>query len=243
MATEPQKIDPPKKPAKCSIFKPGTPIEIPVPFVGASIKSITDPSKGPPSDCAIVHSLMLQLMPMFAGFACVLKILNVFTALKKVFKSGPPFIDVGAVFGANGLIDSIAKLSDCIPLANPAPWLKMIKAILQMILSYIGCLIQGFESIRNFKLGVDLNAEGGTPLLLNTLDCAKGNGDTSLAALMDAMGPIMPLLSVISPITSLFGVDLSSLSLSGGGGGGGDPLQPVIDFHDQLAQIVDSIPG
>ena len=59
----------------------------------------------------------------------------------------------------------------------------MIKGILQLILAYIGCLIQGFESIRNFKVGIDLNAEGGTPLLLNTLDCAKGNADTSLAAL------------------------------------------------------------
>ena len=29
----------------------------------------------------------------------------------------------------------------------------MIKAILQMILAYIECLIQGFESIRNFKAG------------------------------------------------------------------------------------------
>jgi hypothetical protein len=240
MATVPVTIDPPKKPVKCSLFTPGKPIEIPIPFVGASIMSITDPSKGPPSDCAIVHSLMLQLMPVLAGFACILKILNVLTALQKIFKTSFPFIDPS---GLTALFDAIAKLSDCIPLVNPAPWLHMIKAILQMILDYIGCLIQGFESIRNFKVGVDLNAEGGTPLLLNTLDCAKGNGDTSLAALLDAMGPIMPLLSALNPITSLFNIDLSSMSFSGGGSSGSDPLQPVIDFHDQLAQIVDSIPG
>lgn len=241
MAVDAQKIDPPKKPKGCSVIHAGTPITIPVPF-GAELKAITDPSKGPPSDCAIVHSLMLQLMPMLSGFACILKILNVLTAIKKVFKSSPPFIDPGAVFGKDGLLDSIAKLSDCIPMVNPAPWLHMIKAILQMILSYIGCLIQGFESIRNFKVGIDLNAEGGTPLLLNTLDCAKGNGDTSLASLMSAMEPVMSLLTVLSPITSLAGIDLSSMSFSGGAGGG-DPLQPIIDFHDQLAQIVDSIPG
>jgi hypothetical protein len=239
MAAAPIKIDPPKKPVPCSPFKSGTPIEIPVPFVGASIMSITDPSKGPPSDCAIVHSLMLQLMPVLSGFACILKILNVLTALQKVFKSSFPFVDPG---GLTALFQAIDKLSDCIPLINPAPWLHMIKAILQMILGYIGCLIQGFESIRNFKAGVDLNAEGGTPLLLNTLDCAKGNGDTSLAALMDAMGPIMPLLSALNPITTLFNIDLSSMSFSGGGSGGSDPLQPIIDFHDQLSQIVDSIP-
>ena len=242
MATTFPKIDPPAKPKGCSIIPPGTPITIPVPFVGAEIQALTDPSKGPPSDCAIVHSLMLQLMPMLAGFACILKILNVLTALKKVFKSGPPFIDVGAVFGANGLLDSLAKLSDCIPLVNPAPWIQMIKAILQMILAYIECLIQGFESIRNFKVGIDLNAEGGTPLILNTLDCAKNNADTSLASLLAAMGPIEPLLALLQPITSLFNIDLSGMSFSGSSSSG-DPLQPVIDFHDKLAEIVNSIPG
>jgi hypothetical protein len=242
MAAEPQKINPPAKPKGCSIFKPGQSITIPVPFVGAEIKSLTDPSKGPPSDCAIVHSLMLQLMPMLAGFACILKILNVLTAMKKIFKSTLPFIDVGAVFGSGGLLDSIEKLSDCIPLVNPAPWIQMIKAILQMILAYIECLIEGFESIRQFKAGVDLNSENGTPLLLKTLDCAKNNADTSLASLLSAMGPIEPLLSLLQPITSLFNIDLSGMSLSASSSGG-DPLQPVIDFHDKLSEIVDSIPG
>ncbi|MCU1221324.1 MAG: hypothetical protein JWM08_1242 [Candidatus Angelobacter sp.] len=240
MATAPQKIDLPKKPKACSVIPSIKPFTIPVPF-GAELKAITDPSKGPPNDCAIVHSLMLQLMPMLSGFACILKILNVLTAIKKIFKTTPPFLDPGAIFGSDGLISSIGKLADCIPIANPVPWIHMIKGILQLILAYIGCLIQGFESIRNFKVGIDLNAEGGTPLLLNTLDCAKGNADTSLAALMDAMGPIEPLLQLIEPITSIIGIDLSGLSLSGGSSGD-DPLQPIIDFHDKLSEIVDSLP-
>jgi hypothetical protein len=230
-------INPPKKPQACSVIPKISTITIPIPF-GAELKAITDPSKGPPSDCAIVHSLMLQLMPMLSGFACILKILNVLTAIKKVFKTSFPFVDPS---GLTALFDAIAKLADCIPIVNPTPWIHMIKAILQMILAYIGCLIQGFESIRHFKVGIDLNAEGGTPLLLNTLDCAKGNADTSLASLMAAMGPIEPLLSVLSPITSLVGIDLSGLSL-GGSSSGGDPLQPIIDFHDKLQQIVDAIP-
>ena len=120
----------------------------------------------------------------------------------------------------------------------------MIKGILQTILAFIGCLIQAFESIRNFKVGIDLDAEGGTPLLLNTLDCAKGNGDTSLASLLDAMGAIQPLMSIIQSISSIVpGVsDVIKLPVLGGSSGGGDPLQPIIDFHDKLAELVDSIP-
>jgi hypothetical protein len=235
MAAAPVKIDPPKKPQGCSVIPKPTTLSIPVPFA-SEIKAITDPSKGPPNDCAIVHSLMLQLMPMLSGFGCILKILKVFDELKKAVTSVPPLASVG------DLLTAIADLAECYPPLSVAKWVEMIKAILKMILAYIECLIQGFESIRNFKAGVDLNAEGGTPLLLNTLDCAKGNADTSLASLMSAMEPIQPLLDLISPITSLIGIDLSNLSLSGSSSSGSDPIQPIKDFHDALAEIVDAIP-
>ena len=235
MGTVPQKIDPPKKPKVCSVIPTGTPITIPMPF-GIDVKAITDMSKGPPNDCAIVHSMMLQLMPMLSGFACILKILNVITAIEEGLSAKPiPLVPV-----VPKILSAISELKNCIPPLSAPAWLEMIKGILQLILSFLGCLIQAFESIRNFKIGVDLNAEGGTPLLLNTLDCAKGNGDTSLASLLSAMGPIQPLLGFLSPIAKLVGIDLSGLSL--GGSSGGDPLQPVIDFHDKLAEIVNSIP-
>jgi hypothetical protein len=234
MATTPQKIDPPKKPKPCSVIPRMQPITIPTPF-GIELKSITDLSKGVPSNCAIVHSLMLQLAPMLAGFSCVLKILGVIGALQKFAKS--PLTESG------GLLKAIDKAADCIGLPiNPKPWLDMIKGILQVILAYIGCLIQAFESIRNFKVGIDLDAEGGTPLLLNTLDCAKGNGDTSLASLMEAMSAIEPLMQIIDTITGIvpgINLGLPKLSLTSGGD---DPLQPIIDFHDKLAEIVDAIP-
>jgi hypothetical protein len=234
MSTVPQTIDPPKKPKACSVIPTSTPITIPMPF-GIDVKAITDMSKGPPNDCAIVHSMMLQLMPMLSGFACVLKVLNVISALEETLKATPPLAT-----GIPKVLSAISDLKNCIPPLSAPAWLEMIKAILQLILSFLGCLIQAFESIRNFKIGVDLNAEGGTPLLLNTLDCAKGNGDTSLASLLSAMGPIEPLLTFLSPIAKLVGIDLSGISL--GGSSGSDPLQPVIDFHDKLAEIVNSIP-
>ena len=236
MATIPQKIDPPKKPKPCSVIPQATPITIPMPF-GVDIKAITDMSKGVPSDCAIVHSMMLQLMPMLSGFACVLKILNVISALEEALNAKP----VPLVPGIPKILSAIKDLSNCIPPLSAPAWLEMIKAILQMILAYIGCLIQSFESIRNFKAGIDLNAEGGTPLLLNTLDCAKNNADTSLASLMSAMAPIEPLLKFLEPIAKVVGIDLSGMSLSGSSSGD-DPLQPIIDFHDKLHEIVEAIP-
>jgi hypothetical protein len=228
-------INLPKKPQPCSVIPKIPPITIPTPF-GVDIKSMVDPSKGPPSDCAIVHSLMLQLSPMLAGFSCILKMLNVMASLEKFAKS--PLTEAGDLIGALG------KASSCLGLVNPAPWIGMIKAILQMILAYIGCLIQGIESIEHFKAGVDLNAEGGTPLLLNTLSCAGGNGDTSLAALMSSMEPIQPLLQMIDLIGEVIGLPLGLPSLNiSASSGGSDPIQPIIDFHDKLQEVVDALPG
>lgn len=235
MPTVPQKIDLPQKPKGCSVIPRAAPITIPTPF-GVELQTMTDLSKGIPNDCSIVQSLMLQLTPMLAGFSCVLKILKVVTALQGLTKVPPD---------PSKLITALADAADCLGLPiNPKPWIDMIKGILQTILAFLGCLIQAFESVRNLKVGIDLDAEGGTPLLLNTLDCAKGNGDTSLASLLDAMGAIQPLMQIIEKITSIVpGVDsVIKLPVLGGSSGGGDPLQPIIDFHDKLAELVDAIP-
>jgi len=231
-------ISPPKKPEACSVIPKIEPISIPTPF-GIELKSIVDPSKGPPSDCALAHSLMLQLTPMLAGFSCILKMLNVIGALQKFAKS--------PLTASGDLLSALGKMTDCLGLVNPAPWLGMIKGILQMILAYIGCLIQGYESVRHFKAGIDLGSDSGTPVLLNTLNCASQNGDTSLDSLMSAMGPIQPLLQILDTIGSVIGMNLGLPSLDSSGSSssassGSDPLQPVIDFHDKLQEIVDSLP-
>src|SRR4051812_24764303 len=59
------------------------PLKISLPF-GTDLKSVIDISKGPPSDCTLIHGLMLQLTPALAGLECVLKVLAVIGALAKV---------------------------------------------------------------------------------------------------------------------------------------------------------------
>ena len=65
-------------------------ITIPLPF-GAELKSIIEASK-PPTDCAMIHSLMVQLMPLLASMGCLLKMLKVFEGIKAVTDSisAPP---------------------------------------------------------------------------------------------------------------------------------------------------------
>jgi len=234
MATQPGVANPPKK--LCSPLPKFDPITIPLPF-GGVLTSITDPSKGPPTDCTLVHSLMLQIMPMLAGLTCLLRVLNVISAIEKSTKATPPIVG-----GVPDILDAIAKMKSCFGFFDPTNILAMIKAILRMILGYLGCLINAFESIRNFKVGIDLNAEGGTPVLINTLDCANNNADTSLASMLAALGAIQPLMDLLDMIGGIVGQDLGLPKLSAFQGGD-DPLQPLIDFRDTLQEITDKIPG
>jgi hypothetical protein len=49
---------------------------------GAELKGIVDLSLGPPTDCRLTSSLLLQLSPLLASTACLFKILNVMSKLK-----------------------------------------------------------------------------------------------------------------------------------------------------------------
>ncbi|MBK7177997.1 MAG: hypothetical protein IPH82_12545 [Chloroflexi bacterium] len=148
-------------------------ITIPLPM-GIELRSLTDISQGPPSDCALAHSLMLQVSPMLASMTCILKMLKVFSALKDTITDSPPFFDITSI---GKLITALADLSSCFLLIDPVQICKMVKGILAIILSYIGCLIEAFESIWNFQLGIDLNAAQGNPVLLASLSCAQTNAE------------------------------------------------------------------
>jgi len=236
MSSAPATPPPKKKKKLCVDFPNNRPFSIPLPF-GGELRSIVDPSHGPPTDCTLAHSLMIQIMPMLAGLACFLKVLKVIGMLEKAVKATPPFVS-----GVPDLLAAIADLKGCFGFLDPTEILKMIKAILQLILAYIGCFIDGFESIRNFQVGIDFASSNGTPLVLGSISCAKKNADTSMASLMDALSAIQPLMDLIDMVGGVAGVSLGLPKLQLGGAGGDDPLQPVIDFRDTLQEVVDKIP-
>lgn len=169
--------------------RPGT-LSIRLPF-GTDLKAMGDISKGPPSDCTLIHSLMLQLAPALAGLECILKMLNVFAELAKK----PP--------NPIAVADAAAKLLGCLNFAVRIPC--MILDILKLIIAYLLCLIQAVESILKFQIGIDFNAADGNPVLLASLDCAKKNGDTSMAQLREALKLIQPLLAILDSVKDLAG--------------------------------------
>src|SRR5262252_7544522 len=86
---------------------------------GAELKGLLDFSLGPPTDCRLTFSLLLQLMPLVASMACLLKLLNVVGKMQDFLNAAtdPPFNKLPET--AKGVLDAIVELHDCIPIFVP----------------------------------------------------------------------------------------------------------------------------
>ncbi len=166
------------------------PLKISLPF-GMDLKSVMDISKGPPSDCTLIHGLMLQLAPALAGMECVLKMLNVFAALANV--KGPNDIVKVA--------EAAAKLGECLSFAIKLPC--MIVDILKLIIAYLKCIIEAILSLLKFQVGINFSEAAGNPVLLASLNCAQNNGKASMAQLKEALAVVQPLLELLKPIMDM----------------------------------------
>jgi len=163
------------------------PLNITLPF-GGQLSSVMDLSKGPPTDCTLIHGLMLQLSPALAGIGCILKLLKLVTSLTKI--------------SPTNLTDIIQTATDfvtnCVP--TPLTFACTIFGVLRLIVAYLKCIISAILSILQFKVGIDLNAAQGNPVLLATLSCVQGNADASMTPLKDALEVVDSILSLIQPI-------------------------------------------
>jgi hypothetical protein len=216
----------------CVSFPKPLKFSVPLPFGGA-LSAITNIADGPPTDCALVHSLMLQLAPMLAGMTCILRILAVIKAMED-FVSSPLNPD-----NAKKLLDKIAVMTECLGMLDPCNIILMIESILQMIIAYLSCLIEAFESILNFQIGIDLNAAEGNPVLLTTLQCAQDNAQTAMDSLNDSMQGIMPLMQLVNMLLDIAGqspIEMPAMKTPTPAeiAGGADPMGPVKGVRDAL---------
>jgi hypothetical protein len=224
--------------APCTPFPKVTIPSIPLPF-GAELKALSDFSQGPPSNCALVHSLMLQLMPTLAGLTCFFKLLNVIAKLEDLLGGTPPLSPTKIP----PVLDAMGKLAPCFGFMAGIP--LMIKHILLLIIAYLRCFIQAIESIVNFKAGIDLNAAEGNPVLLASLSCADDNAQVSMEQIMEALQCIEPLMKMIEPLAEMADLKLELPSL-GDMAGSKDPTKTLEDMNQFLGKLedaVDKIPG
>jgi hypothetical protein len=218
------------------------PLTVSLPF-GGELKSMIDPSLGPPTDCTLAHSLMLQLTPMLASMACLFKVLNVIAKIKD-FANNPL-----NVTNAGKVVDAIDDMAGCLDIVlGPVPIVCMVVGILKLILAYINCMIEAVESLLNFQLGIDLNAANGNPVLLDSLICAQKNANASMESLNQGMQGIQPLIQLVNMSLSIVGQDeivLPDMSASTPTAAelldGADPLAPVKSVRDVLQTVLEAL--
>ena len=126
-----------------------------------------------PTDCNLAFNLMIQVSPLLASMACLLKILNVIGSMKEFLDAFP---NVGkAAEKSVQVVDAINDLGPCLPPGIFFSLALTIKGILQIIINFLGCLISQLESILNFQASIDISAAEGNPALKAVLTCAQEN--------------------------------------------------------------------
>jgi hypothetical protein len=173
----------------CVPFPRPKQMKIRLPF-GTDLNSIVDISKGPPTDCALIHGLMLQLTPALAGMECILKLFKLVAVLKNISVSTLPDIAKAA-----------KDLGECLGFAVKIP--LMITDILKLIIAYLKCLIEAVLSVLQFQAGLAFDETSDNALLQVSLKCAQSNAEASLQNLKDAMAVVQALLILMEPIMLL----------------------------------------
>jgi hypothetical protein len=208
---------------------------------GAELKGFLDFSAGTPTDCKLTFNLLLQLAPLLASMACLLKVLDVIGKLKS-FVEAVPSIDPSKIGKAvPDLIEAIDKLSGCIPGLPKFNFSAalMIKGMLQLVIKFLLCFITQLESLIQFQASLDFKAAEGNPALQASLACARDNAQTSMDNLMLSLQSIQPVISVAGSVAGLAGApinlpDLSSVS-------GGDHAQAITSLRQSITALNSAI--
>jgi hypothetical protein len=209
---------------------------------GAELKGLLDFSLGTPTDCKLTFNLLLQLSPLLASMACLLKMLDVIGKLQKFVEAVPSLDPFGIADAGKGLIEAINKLSGCIPGMPDFNFsiVFMIKGMLELIINFLLCFISQIESLINFQLSINLEAAEGNPVLHASLTCALDNAQTSMDNLMLSLQPLQPILLTITTVAGLAQLplnlpDLSTISA------GQDHTQTITSLRQAISSMKQAI--
>ncbi len=217
-------------------------LKVSLPF-GGELRALTNIADGPPTNCALAHSLMLQVAPLLGSMTCIMNILKVIAALKN-FVSSPP-----TPSSISDMVKAIDGVADCLGIVlGPIPICKMVKDILLLIVAYLSCLIEALDSILKFQASIDLTAAQGNPLLHDSLICAQDNANATMKSLQDAMVGIGPLIEMVNTTLSIVGQDpialppMTATTPSAASLIAADPLKPFRDVVQTLNTVANALP-
>jgi hypothetical protein len=179
------------------------PLKISLP-TGGSIKSISDISKGIPTDCAMTFSLMVQIAPILASTECLMKVLKLLKPLIDVIK-GLPMPPVKAI---QEFAKAAADLAPCLLAPTPAAMIPFVKDLLCLILKFLKCFLGQMKSLVAIMNGIQLQMPkaGENDELRDALQCAQENAELQAQHLTTAIEPIGVILDLAGAFFDIAGV-------------------------------------
>lgn len=207
------------------------PLKIQLP-TGGSISSISDISKGIPTDCAMTFSLMVQIAPLLASTECLLKVLKLLKPLIDVIK-GLPMPPVKAI---QEFAKAAAELAPCLLVPTPLNIIPFLRDILCLIIKMLNCFLGQMKSLIAIMSGITLQLQlaQGNDELTQTLQCAQENAARQaqhLTASIEPVGVILDLAGSLFDIAGVPGVKLPSLASP-------DDLQAMNQIVQQMQSFV-----
>jgi hypothetical protein len=173
--------------------------------IGGSLQGVADFTHGIPTNCSMSFSIIAQLAPIMASMQCLLKILKFFGDLINAPANPAQFI--------GAFIDGLKALEECTNMVLPTGMLCFVKDLLALIARMLHCAVDALESVLNILSGLklqlaDAQASGNADLEA-ALKCAQENATNAAAGTMQALQPIMVLLTLADPFMKITGTSLS----------------------------------
>jgi hypothetical protein len=214
---------------------------------GGELKSVQDISRGIPTDCSLTFSLLLQIGPILASMACILKMLSVIKPLIDIINGltkVPPAPPVGAIKDFVVAADDLVE--HCFLMLTPAGMIPFLRDILCLILAILRCLLGEMKTIAGIMQGLTLQMnlalESGNTDLQNAIACAQQNASNSANSNAQAIDPIVAILDLLAPIFGLTGQQPISLKLPPlGSNADAEALNAVIDVLQTTVDLLQDV--
>lgn len=225
---------------KCQKLKAPKVPTIQLPF-GATLKGVSDFSQGLPTQCTLNFSLLMQLGPLLAAMACMLKVLNVFGKMQEFVSAAKEPPKMAAT--VEPLLEAIADLGPCLPPVAFPQLAITLKQILELIVGILKCLVDTLDSILEFQQSIDVTSAEGNSALEQALQCAQDNAAASMDTVATSLEGLQPILQMVTMIADIAQISLKPIMVPATTGADAlETVQSLRDTIDGLAEVIDAIP-
>lgn len=222
-------------------LKPSSPITVSLPG-GATLTSFSDLSKGVPSDCAMVFSMLMQVAPFMASIECLVKVLKLVNTVVEILKGiTSPFDILSAI---PKVIEAAEPVLECALSYTPLELIPFVRDLLCLILKVLQCFLSQMQSLLTILEEISPQIEAATASgnndLLAVLNCAQSDVMMQAQYLTTSLDALSVVLELAGDFMQIVGQSPITLPTAGSVVDVAS-LQQVIDTFSEFVLILQDV--